>query len=112
MNKILNKINKGVVLTACGIGVTITGVVLAKKANIKAIEIINEHNENKECIEQCSKDLPEEKYSIEDKENDLKINNIQTSIKLVKVYSVPVVFSILGSCMTVKGIRKIYNGGV
>lgn len=106
MNKIMNAIknNKGILMTAGGLGATVTGVIFTKKANIKAKEILKEHMDNKEVIENCAKEVPAEVYSEQDKENDICINNVQTVVKLVKNYSLPIGITAIGMYTMINGI--------
>lgn len=110
MNKMLNSIKKnaGLVMVATGIGVTTVGVICAKKSGIKAKELMREHAENVKVIEECANTLPEEQYSEQDKINDTNINNVQTTLKIIKVCSIPVMITLVGIGITIKGIRKTY----
>lgn len=107
--------NKGLALVISGIGITVAGAFMTSKANIKAKDIMKEHLENKAIIEECAEKYSEEKYSEEDKLKDIKLNNTQTVVKLVKAFAPPIGMTIVGGITTIKGIKeltKYKNGGV
>lgn len=114
MNNILNKIkeNKGVLIATGGIGVTIAGVVLMKKASLKCTKILEEHRESMETIEECIKEVDPSLYTEEDVENDRKIVNVQTTIKMVRNYALPATLTIIGGCTLVNGLVKIYKSNI
>lgn len=92
-----------------GIGCGIAAVVTAVTATIKAQKVLEEHRENQIAIEQCSKGevIVEGGYSMEDAANDTRTNNIQTGIKLVKLYGVPVLLTALSIFSQCKGYSTL-----
>lgn len=110
MKGLFNKLkeNKGIILAACGVGVALAGIVAANKASLKCADIAIEHEANKNVIEECAaKNL--EEYTEADRLNDHKINNVQTTIKIVRVCVVPYLTIISGGCIIVNGGFKIYE---
>lgn len=75
-----------------GIG---AGVVLACSATLKVEEIIDEHNETMEHINQAANDVTQTGYSLEDAKRDKFVLFTQTSWKLVKLYG-PAATCLLG----------------
>lgn len=105
----MTNIMKNMLITAGGIGATIAGVILIKKSTLKCNEIIKEHMDNKETIEKCANEADPELYTEEDFENDVKINNAQTVIKIVKTYMLPVGLTVVGGFIVGNGIINIYK---
>jgi len=100
---------KNVLLGAVGLGATVAGVVMMKKASIKATGILKEHQNNVVLIEECAATQPEEAYSEEDHDSDLKINTIQTAVKLVTNYTLPFITIVIGGYAFINACFKEYK---
>lgn len=107
MENLLNTIkrNKNAILIGSGITTTVVGVMMMKKASVKATAIIQEHKETLEAIEYCIESHSDE-YTEEDAKNDAVISSSNTVVKLVKNYAMPVSTTIVGGVITVNGIVK------
>ncbi len=96
---------KGLLTLGIGIALTAVGVIAMKKASKKANDIIENHVQTKEVIEECVS----EEYTEEDRANDHVINNVQTTIQLVKNYTLPLVSTITGGCFVIVGSYNTFN---
>lgn len=111
---IINKIkeHKNILMTAGGIGVTITGVILMRKASLKCKELIKQHEKNVKTIAEVANTVSREEYTDEDIQNDININNVQTTVKIVMSYALPSALTIVGGCTAVNGLIRIYRGTI
>ena len=84
------------ILIATGIVGFIGSTVLAIKATIKAIPVINETKKELSVIEKAKEDretLTGEKYSLDDYKKDTKITLVKTGVQFIKLYTPAVVLS-------------------
>lgn len=89
-----------------GLGATLVGLVMMKKASKKAKQIMDEHANTENIIEECATQTTEEEYSEADRLNDHKINNIQTTLKIIGNYLIPYAIVISGGMTTITGSFK------
>lgn len=77
------------ILMVTGVVGTVTSGVLACKATLKAVDIVNEAKENIDIIHEAleREDISEEQYSEEDSKKDLAIVYTQTAVKMLKTYA-------------------------
>lgn len=108
MNKILTRIkdSKNAIGVFVGTCAALTGVILFGKAKIKCKEVMIDHQTTKNVIEQCASN-EEYEYTEEDRTNDHYINNVQTSIKIVKLYAIPSIMLLLGFGVMILNTFKI-----
>lgn len=82
-------------LVTSGIALGVTGAVMACKATPKVSEIMEEREKVKEQIDTCLNDATVE-YSEEDAKKDAYIINVQTGVKLIKLYGPSIAVGALG----------------
>lgn len=108
MKKILSfiKDHKKELLIAAGV----TCVAVAGLSTIKAVkttkEAVKNHQEMKQVIQEAI-DLNTTEYTDEDAANDTFINNVQTTIKIVKAFVIPSLF--ICSAIVVGFLYKKHN---
>lgn len=88
INKLVFQVKKysPEILTGLGICGGIGATVLACKATVKAVDIMKEHNEEINMIEQCASNN-EIQYSKEEEKKNRRIIYSRTALGLIKVYS-------------------------
>lgn len=103
MKNMLNKIikNKSTMLVIGGTAISAYGLILLGKASMKCETIIAQRKNNEEIINGCA--IVDGEYSEEDQVNDLKINKIQTNVKLVFNYGIPMAMIVAGGVMYING---------
>lgn len=100
MNRLINNIGFQVkkhspeIFTGLGIVGGITATVLACKATTKVQDIMEQKEEIIRNVEICLEDH-EVQYTHEDAKKDIRITNIQTGVKLIKVYSPAILVGVL-----------------
>lgn len=105
------KHNPEIALTA-GIVGSLAAAFMACKATMKVNEVVSEHKENIEKIEEAGKQgctVAGLDYSEEDKRHDLQICYIQTGVKLVKLYG-PSILLETASVASLITFHKIMKG--
>lgn len=98
LNKIKFKTKKHSpeILIAAGVIGTVASAVLACKATMKVNDILNESKVNLDTIHMVREDSElSEKYSEVDAKKDTSIVYIQTGVKIMKLYAVPVLLGAL-----------------
>lgn len=76
------------ILLVTGIITGVAASVVACKETVKAVDIFKERKETLEKVQECVADKSlSEKYSEEDAKKDVAIVNVQTGVKLAKVYA-------------------------
>lgn len=84
------------ILIAAGVIGTVTSAVLACRATMKVNDILNESKVNLDTIHMVREDSElSEKYSEADAKKDTSIVYIQTGVKIIKLYAVPVLLGAL-----------------
>lgn len=101
--------NSPEIAIALGLAGTVVATVLACKATIKAKEILNEYDDNKETVEKCMKETEDEQYNEKDYKKDLLTIRIQTLSKLAKTYAIPAALEAASILAILKG-HKILKG--
>lgn len=87
------------ILMVAGVVGTVTSAVMACKATAKAFDILEEHNDQMEKINEVVA-MDRDDYTEEDHKKDTVIVYAQTGVKLVKLYAPAVVFGALSlSCI-------------
>lgn len=87
-----------------------TCAVLASKATLKMNDILDESKETEEKIKTYEPDEEHAAdYTEEDRANDLKLNTMQTRLKIVKTYALPVGIGIASTAAILVGF-KVLNG--
>lgn len=119
MKNLLNIINehKGIISIIGGSVFATVGAVMIKKASLKCETIMKEYVEVANMIEECAVNCSSEEYSEEDKQMDTFKNAINTIIKKVKLFLLPVtvlltsVYIICNGFFIVYKKRPKYEGG-
>lgn len=88
------------ILFGTGVAGFVATVVLATRATLKLDEVLQENEKNVELANKA-REIDPNKYSEEDKERDLKLNKVQTAIKVVKLYAPAVAIGVVSvGCLT------------
>lgn len=90
------------ILLVLGIGGTITSTVMACKATTKVSKVMEEKEEAIQNVHECLETKPE-LYNQDDAKKDLAIINVQTGVKLVKLYAPAVALGALSITSIVSG---------
>ena len=109
IKELLNNKKALVLITGGAIGFA-AGLVIRNKAKLKCAEIIKEFVSNQELIEHVAETSDE--YSEEDRQQDIKINKTQTTIKIVKAYAPTYITLVTSGILVINGtisLKKSYN---
>lgn len=98
------------ILVGAGVIGFVACAVLASRATLKVNDIMEESKEQEEKIKTYEPDEEHtDEYTEEDREKDLKLNTMQTRLKIVKNYALPVGIGIASTAAILVGF-KVLNG--